>query len=193
MAKVGKGTWVRELGAGTGVTSDEHPGYDKADLLSLFPSLQLGSFQITSAYDPRYNCVAWASGETDSVWQPPRALLTGEFAISATFWPRRAPAKWTVAAVAQVFSLQGYSEADVDVARAIEFERVAIFATSDDSPTHVAWSPAGATEWASKLGRNVDIIHANLRDIEGDEFGYVVKVLCRLPGSSAWASPRLET
>lgn len=57
------------------------------------------------------------------------------------------------------------------------FEKVAVFAISEDIPAHVARQlPNG--RWTSKLGQLEDIEH-ELHALEGAEYGRVVQVLRR--------------
>lgn len=187
MARLGRAPRVHELADG-GVGSQHPEQYDDEALQALFPNLGPDTYQIAAGYDPSYNCVAWASGETDSVWTPPMARGTDRIAVEATFWPRRAPAEWTVTNVAQVFRLQGYVDGDLEDDP--DVERIAIYARGDE-PTHVAWRGDRSAVWASKLGRNVAIVHRDLAGLEGGEFGAVVKVMHRKPGTSDWPSPSL--
>ena len=182
-----------ELGSSESVSAAGDRGYKEAQLLALFPNLALGSFRITSRWEPAYNCIAWASGDTDAVWQPPRVVLSGEAQLTATYWPRRAPAEWTKHAIAEVFRLQSYRDASPNERENEELDRIAIYATESGVPTHVAWSSAGMSLWASKLGRNVDIVHSRPSDIEGKEFGMAQHFMCREPDSSTSPSPRLPS
>lgn len=36
----------------------------EAALIERFPGLSSTSFKITSPFDPTYNCIAWAAGDT---------------------------------------------------------------------------------------------------------------------------------
>jgi hypothetical protein len=79
-----------------------------------------------------------------------------------------------------MFTRQGYS---VTGSRDIEpgFQKVALYVRLEDmSPTHFAIS--SDRTWKSKLGRGVDIEHANLDVLEGDaadEYGIVDTVFRR--------------
>jgi hypothetical protein len=65
------------------------------------------------------------------------------------------------------------------------YEKVAIYADRDLTPTHMARQRLFGGGWLSKLGDYEDIYHRQLRDVEGDssplstEYGTVVQYLKR--------------
>lgn len=135
----------------------------------LFPRLRDSSFDITSPQDGQYNCVAWAAGDTRRWWWP------GESPFS--FWPRGIAREESVASFVRAFSTFGYEVAATGEHDA-NYEKVAIFASSDGVPTHVARQlPNGS--WTSKLGALEDIAHADVTAIGGTDYGHVVVFLQR--------------
>jgi hypothetical protein len=94
------------------------------------------------------------------------------------FWPEKTPD--TIDGWTEIFIRAGFELTDF---REIEqgFEKVAIFIDfSDMQPGHVAFSDG--LVWKSKLGRSVDVEHASLDILEGDqkwEYGIVERVLRR--------------
>jgi hypothetical protein len=113
------------------------------DLLErLFPALKEAGFEVTSPRDTGYNCVAWAAGDTTRWWWP------AEFPFA--YWPAGVERKETLTSFIHAFATLGYEYASSGEHES-EFEKVAIFASRDGVPTHVA-RQLGDGSWTSKLG-----------------------------------------
>jgi hypothetical protein len=113
-----------------------------------FPGLAAGGHRITSPPDPKYNCLAWAAGDTANWWWP---------GLGKEHWPPGIPRERTLDAFQQAFALLGYAVCDGEEPEA-GFERVALFADDSGKPTHAArQQPDGS--WTSKLGKKEDIEH----------------------------------
>ncbi len=130
-------------------------------------SLKEFPYAIKSQRDPKYNCVAFAVGDTSQWWEDVR--------IKGYYWPPGAPDADTVRGWAKVFEIHGYAETE-DQSLESEYEKIAIYA-SDDGPEHVARQKASGI-WVSKMGKGVDIEHT-LEAIEGSFYGKVTKVMKR--------------
>lgn len=140
----------------------------------LFPRLHGSTFHITSPRDRRYNCVAWAANDTRRWWWP------GETPFS--FRPAGIERKESVPNFVAAFATLGYEMCASGEHDPI-LEKVAIFASSDGVPTHMARQlPTGA--WTSKLGSLEDISHLDVNDVVGDEYGDVVVFMARRKSSS---------
>jgi hypothetical protein len=139
---------------------------------ALFPKLQPENYRITSPPTALYNCIAWAAGDDRRWWWPERNLENG-------YWPEAVPFALTLEAFMALFALQGYAPCPLEDEEP-GFERVAIFATADGTPTHAARQLANG-RWTSKLGKGDDIEH-DLRDLEGEVYGVVVRMLKRPRG-----------
>jgi hypothetical protein len=82
----------------------------------------------------------------------------------------------TVAAFEEAFTSLGYTPCEAE-GYETGFEKVALYATTDGRPTHMARQlPDG--RWTSKLGEQVDIEH-ELHALAGDLYGTVVRILRR--------------
>src|SRR5258708_4178822 len=93
-----------------------------------FPKLRDSAWQKTSEMDPRYNCIAWAAGQTQAKWWPdPEGI---------GHWPPGVPRQETLEAFILAFESQGYIR-DADVTYEEGFERIAIYALSG-MPKHAA-------------------------------------------------------
>jgi len=135
----------------------------------LFPRLQERGFEITSPQDPGYNCVAWAAGDTSHWWWP------GESPFS--YWPANVNRVESLESFIDAFATIGYEPADssnLDDG----IEKVAIFASKDGTPTHMARQLADGT-WTSKLGSIEDITHVDVNGLSGTEYGNAVSFLRR--------------
>lgn len=135
------------------------------------PLLRPDAWTITSPTDVRYNCVAWAMGDTTANWWP-------EPDSPEYYWPEGALRDGTVEAFVDGFRVLGFeicAQPDLES----EFDKIAVFATHAGSPLHVARQlPNG--RWTSKLGNDEDIEHSRLEDLAGGIYGYPA-VLLRKP------------
>src|SRR6267142_5348160 len=113
----------------------------------LFPGMRGSGFRIASPADQRYNCVAWAAGDTGNWWWPDVA--------GVDFWPAGAVRAETVAAFQQAFETLNYVVTTNESLQS-GFEKIAIFATFSSAPTHVA-RQIGDRHWTSKIGDREDI------------------------------------
>jgi hypothetical protein len=147
-------------------------------LEATFPGLAKGNYSITSPRSKRYNCIAFAAGDTTNWWWPgPSSELE--------YWPANVPSVETLDAFRDLFTSLGYVECQTEDVEA-GLEKIAVYAGDNNDPRHSARQlPHG--RWTSKLGLLEDIEH-ELRDLEGTEYGRVVLVMKRQV--SAPASPQ---
>jgi hypothetical protein len=144
-------------------TSPEQDGLNGTD----FPNLAHASsgYRRTSNRTTSYNCIAWAAGVDTEVWWPE---LRGT-------WPTGAPREATVNAFIKAFETRAYFQC-TDAGFERDFEKVAIFALNG-KPKHACYQlPNGL--WTSKMGKNVDCVHA-LEAICGPCYGQVAVILKR--------------
>ncbi len=137
----------------------------------LFPGLRGTHYRITSPADRKYNCIAWAAGDTRRWWWPDPPPDDDEY-----YWPPGVSHEETVPAFVAAFAAIGY-EPCAEEALELGWEKVALYATADGVPTHAA-RQRSEERWTSKLGRARDIEH-DLRALEGAEYGKVVRLLRR--------------
>ena len=128
--------------------------------------------------------MAFANQDDRHWWQ--LGLFGGQY-----MWPEKTPDTldgWVDIFVKRGFQLTSFREIEEG------FEKVAIYIDfADMSPSHVAFSDGSV--WKSKLGRSVDIEHASLDLLEGDqkwEYGIVERVLKRpiRTGKAAGKNPK---
>lgn len=132
------------------------------------PGLTKTPYAVTSPRDPRYNCIAFAVGDTSHFWY--------DVKVRGYYWPPGVPSADSIDGWIKIFSLHGYSKAD-DPRLESEFEKIAIY-SSVDGPEHVARQKASG-KWTSKMGKGCDIEHATLEAIEGDLTGKVTLIMKR--------------
>jgi hypothetical protein len=141
-----------------------------AHLELIFPALRGTECRVTSPRDTKYNCIAWAAGDTTQWWWPVVPDPLRRF-----YWPAGVPREETLEAFRQAFATLGYEVCNDD--RLEEgYEKVAIFALMG-VPRHAARQlPDG--RWTSKLGEMEDIEH-DLHDLTGMVYGSVALVMKR--------------
>ena len=138
---------------------------------------------MTSQYDDRYNCIAWAAGDTTNWWWPDEADKP-----DSAHWPPGIPRVETLEVFRDAFATLSYTVCDHDQFEA-GYEKVALFALAG-VPKHAARQlPNG--RWTSKLGPMEDIEHA-LHDLTGMIYGAVVLIMRRPSAASAAEESQLD-
>lgn len=136
-------------------------------LKSIFPNLSGTPYKITSERSFKYNCFAWAAGDSNCRWEP------DEYGFY--FWPEVIPRFLTIETLSWAYELLGYQICDSNKHEE-GFDKIAIYAI-DGSPTHAA-KQINQDIWTSKLGDLEDITHT-LSGIEGEAYGKVARILRR--------------
>lgn len=137
-----------------------------SDLENHFPRLRGADYRITSPPTDRFNCLAWAAGDTTQWWQP----------TAPHYWPPTAPRDFSLAACAQAYAALGYTPCEGEEPEQ-GFEKIALFADEEGLASHAARQlPEG--RWSSKIGQLEDIEH-NLHDLTGTLYGKVAQILKR--------------
>jgi hypothetical protein len=139
-------------------------------LEDLFPGLRGQAYEVKSPKDGRYNCIAWAAGDTLRWWWPD--------ADGEDTWPPGVPRAETVEAFRAAFATLGYDACDHEYLEE-GYEKVALFAL-EGAPKHAA-RQLDTGRWTSKLGPREDIEH-ELHDLTGMAYGSVVLVMKRPRG-----------
>ena len=133
----------------------------------IFHNLQNGGYKVTSEDTRDYNCLAWAAGETDRVWNPNNL---------DDHWPDGVPREQTLPAFIAAYATVGYVECDnCDLEHG--YEKIAIYA-NQHGPQHAA-RQLGNGAWTSKLGTGWDIEHPSLDGVECDAYGKPVAYMQR--------------
>ncbi len=132
-----------------------------------FPGLRGTAHGESSPATPDYNCIAWAAEDQANWWWPDPLY----------FWPAAAPRVNELDSFIVAFRNLGYEVCDGAGFEA-GFQKVAIYQGRNGVPSHMARQLHDGT-WTSKLGSDVDIVHACPEDLEGTEYGTAVRFLRR--------------
>lgn len=138
-----------------------------------FPNLDSSNHTITSPADRRYNCTAWAAGDSKRKWWPDRHNIG--------YWPAGVPREETLDAFFRAYGTLGFRPCFSGTLEA-DVEKIAVYATRNAdgtfTPTHAALQlPTG--EWTSKLGDFEDISHQTADAVFGPVYGDAIYYLCR--------------
>jgi len=133
--------------------------------IHVFPNLLTTGYKVTSPSDRRYNCIAWAAGDSLQWWWP----------ILPYHWPDGVSREVTLDAFIQAYGTVGYLSCS-DGSLEPGIEKVAIYAIGTDVKHAARQLPNG--NWTSKLGKEVDIEHT-LEGVAGSVYGTAVHFLQR--------------
>jgi hypothetical protein len=132
------------------------------------PLLDQDNWRETSGATNDYNCAAWAVNDQLGKWWPQPLDDGGE----DYYWPEGARRDGTLEAFADGYGCLGFEVCD-NADPEEGYEKIAIYATRRESPTHVARQVShGKWKWTSKMGPDEDIEHVSLRDLQGGAYGY---------------------
>jgi hypothetical protein len=137
----------------------------RACLRRTFPKLKKSTWRIKSPLNDNYQCIAWAAVRTDVKWWP----VDGNPSV---FWPDQAPLDESIEAFTKAFQTIGYA---TFISEKFEFgfQTVAMFATNDGLVRHMARQHFFGIGWLSKCGNLEDILHFDLRAVEGDPSAFL--------------------
>ncbi|MGI8641734.1 MAG: DUF7689 domain-containing protein [Pyrinomonadaceae bacterium] len=146
----------------------------------VFENLKDGEFEITSPFDPKYNCIAHAAKDSEKWWWTVDSVMAG----NDVFWFNNIPSQATLENFILTFQKLDYEPCE-NTELEKGFEKVAIYVSLKDeiyspkgTPTHMA-RQLSTGKWTSKLGKDVDINHTTLRNVEGHLYGVVKQILRR--------------
>lgn len=136
-------------------------------LEDLFPGLIGSDWRVTSPADRRYNCIAWAIGDSQHVWWPD--------ADRVDCWPRDVVRSNHIDQLLLFLERQRFAPC-IDDSYKAPIEKIALYG-ANNRVRHAA-RQVGPHRWTSKIGRLEDIEH-NLAALEGDEYGRVLLLMRR--------------
>jgi len=139
---------------------------DAADVADCFPGL-VRKYERTSDPTIKYNCLAHAVGVTWGWFQPPNHL-------PGYYWPPGIEAEWNDETVRKVLALFGYKEITDSPDIEEGYNKIAVYGDSDSVPSHFALQLQNGS-WSSKLGDLIDVEHATLECLFGDDhYGHIL-------------------
>ena len=123
-----------------------------------FPNLAREGFQIIDQPSTRYNCIAYAAGDTSKWWED----------TERRYWPSHGSRSAAIASLREVFVGLGYEQCD-DSSIDDRYQKVALYETQG-AWTHTAVQmPNGA--WRSKIGEGPVIEHRSPASLSGGMYG----------------------
>lgn len=132
-----------------------------------FPNSVQEPFLITSPQDVRYNCIAWAFGDSEKFYWPSD--------LPEYFWPENIKKEESIDAFVALYESIGYANCENGEPE-IGYEKVAIFALNGKLK-HAARQLQNGL-WTSKLGSHVDVAHT-IPAMDGGMYGNVAQYMKR--------------
>ena len=132
-----------------------------------FPKLRGSGYRLTSLPTGRYNCIAWAAGDTDHWWDPSQD----------GYWPQGANKGRKIADLISAYQAKGFALCQ-NGNHVQGREKIVLYEDVNGDWTHAA-KRLDANKWSSKLGKNYDISHKDPDDLGGNVYGqpttYMIK------------------
>ena len=132
----------------------------EVQLVGYFPRLASEEFKIVGPHTKRYNCIAFAAGDTNSRWDD-----DDDFG----YWPESATRSASIDSLKEVFAAIGFEQC---AGSGVEpgFEKVALY-EQQGQWTHAAKQTPNGT-WRSKMGDGPVIEHLNPESLAGGPYGH---------------------
>ncbi|MCY4276579.1 MAG: hypothetical protein OXE81_01915 [Gammaproteobacteria bacterium] len=125
-------------------------------LAEQFPKLASEGFHIVEQASRRYNCIAYAAGDTTDWWWPGR------------YWPPWATVNHKIESLEELFAGLDYGECDDDSFEA-GYEKVVLYVSFGRFEHAARQVPTG--RWRSKMGRGPLIEHLSPESLAGGVYG----------------------
>ncbi len=148
---------------------------ERAAIINAFPGLANDPhFEITSPYDEKYNCIAWAYSLFTNRWMQfdtdPR--LDGVW----YWWPEGVTTSQHIDAYIEAFKTRGFKVCNTDKLEK-KFVKIALYVNPNTLDCLHAARQKKNGIWMSKLGKNVDITHGSPYSLEGESYGKVHTIM----------------
>ena len=127
---------------------------DQAQLISIFPNLANENFEIVGPPSARYNCLAYAAGDTSQPWSDE----------PGDYWPPAVPRDPTIQGLAKLFRWLGFKKCG---SPRLErgYQKVALYGKRGEWQHAALQMPNG--RWRSKLGYLALIEHDTPNGVAG--------------------------
>ena len=119
-----------------------------------FPNLRNEGFTVVDPPSDRYNCIAYAAGDTRQWWDY----------TPGRYWPPHATRSESIASLREVFAGLGYEQCD-DSRIEDGYQKVALYELQGAWTHAAAQMPNGA--WRSKMGEGPVIEHRSPESLDG--------------------------
>ena len=127
-------------------------------LTEKFPRLSGKDFEIVGESSSRYNCIAYAAGDTDRWWDN----------SGGRYWPDTAARSDSIESLIEVFASLGFQRCQ-DSSLESGYEKVALYEEQGEWKHASLQTPNG--RWRSKMGPGPLIEHLNPESLSGGEYG----------------------
>ena len=127
-------------------------------LAKAFPRLSSEGFEIIDGPSDRYNCIAYAAGDTGAWWDH----------IEEHYWPTSATRSNSIESLKEVFFGLGFEQC-VDNTLEAGYEKVALYEAQGVWMHAASQMPSG--RWRSKMGQGPVIEHLSPESLSGGMYG----------------------
>ena len=136
-------------------------------LITAFPKLSGEDFEIVERVSKRYNCIAYAAGDTAKWWWP----------NGIDYWPPWATRDNRMESLKEAFAGLGYEQCD-DSNVEDGYQKVALYGFQGRFEHAAVQMPNG--RWRSKMGQRPVIEHRSLESLSGGLDGNVAFYMRRV-------------
>ena len=127
-------------------------------LVELFPRLSDEGFEVVDEPSDRYNCIAYAAGDTSEWWDHDED----------NYWPASATRSDCIESLKEVFAVLGFEQCE-DSRVEIGYQKVALY------EEHGEWQHAAIQtttgRWRSKMGKGPVMEHLSPESLSGGMYG----------------------
>ena len=127
-------------------------------LITTFPGLSKEDFDIVDQPSTRYNCIAYAAGDTSKRWDPDENY----------YWPPWATPDDRIESLIEVFDGLGFQQCD-DGHLEDRYQKVALYEVQGEAKHAAAQMPSG--RWRSKMGHGPVIEHRSPESLSAGIYG----------------------
>lgn len=141
-------------------------------LTRAFPNLASEGFDIVDEPSPRYNCIAYAAGDTSKWWWPD----------GINYWPPWATLTNRIESLQEAFAgidFERCSDADTENG----YQKVALYEAQGAMKHAAIQMPNG--RWHSKMGKGPVIEHRNPESLSGGVYGEPTVFMRRPTGTTS--------
>ena len=129
-------------------------------LTGAFPNLASEEFETVEEPSNRYNCIAYAAGDTSDWWWPD----------GINYWPPWATLTERIESLIEVFEGLGYEQCD-DSRSETAYQKVALYEAQGEMKHVAVQMPNG--RWRSKMGQGPVIEHRSPESLADGIYGGV--------------------
>lgn len=147
----------------------------RAILEKAFANLSSVSWSITSKSTRKYNCLAWAVGETHRRWDT----------CKGAYWPESVPQRQGIAYLVAAYRTVGFEVCNETDGKTPDpqYDKIVLYELNTNGEHAAKLLDTG--HWSSKLGDDVDIEHATPEALSGPIYGQPLVYMKRLRSTTS--------